>query len=176
MATLSKIIRFNVILRFNTLKVIYILSLFVCFKSFCQQKNLYYEKGIEFVIDSMIKENPKVKLFLKNNYPELNTLKNPYPDFECIFNFDELKQYGPDNTKISIPNAYRNRVKRKNFINRWIYGYNLVQLSVDVLYEGSTTVLFAANFYNKEGITFMFVEFNCSSLEINSVCNEYFIY
>jgi hypothetical protein len=145
-------------------------------KSFAQQEKLYYKKGLEVVLDSLIEESPNVKFFLTNQYPILSRSKNPFGSVNCNINFDDLKQKSADSTKIIIPSKYRNRHKKNNFFNRLIYGKKLVELHIAILYQNSNSILFRANIYGNEGGTFMFVKFKNNSLDVNEFCREYSIY
>lgn len=153
-----------------------ILTLIIGVKSFGQQENLYYKKGLEIVLDTLIEESPNVKFFLTNEYALLDTSKDPFGSFNCNIDFDDLKQESTDSIKIIIPSKYRNRHKKNNFFNRLIYGNKLVELHIAILYHDSNSVLFRANIYEKEGGIFMFVQFKNNSLEVYEFCKEYSIY
>lgn len=153
-----------------------ILTLIACVKSFGQQENLYYRKGVEVVLDSLIQESPNVKFFLTNEYALLDTSQDPFGSFNCNIDFDDLKQESADSTKIIIPSKYRNRHKKNNFFNRLIYGNKLVELHIAILYQDSNSILFRANIYEKEGGIFMFVKFKNNSLDVDEFCKEYSIY
>ncbi|HUH35472.1 MAG TPA: hypothetical protein VL022_06555 [Moheibacter sp.] len=90
--------------------------LFLCQKTFGQQDNAYYQKGLEITLNSLVQENPKIKFYLTNNYATLNNAKDPFGWlFDCDINFDDLKQDSTDSAKIIIPNKYRNHLKKKIF-------------------------------------------------------------
>ena len=153
------------------------LSLIFCLKSFGQKESLYYKKGIEVVLDSLIKESPKEKFFLGNDYTRLDTSKDPFDIFfDCKINFDDLRQESSGISKIIIPSNYSIFHKRNNFFNKLIYGNKLVKLTIDVLFEDSKNVVFSANFYGKEGGVFMLVKFKSNSFDVDEFCKAYFIY
>jgi len=153
-----------------------ILILAICIKSFGQQENLYYKKGIEIVLDSLIQEIPKVKFFLTSEYTVMDTSKDPFGGFNCNINFDNFKQNSLNSTTVIIPSKYQDRLKKNTFFNKLIYGNKLVEVKIDVLYEDSNNVLFVANIYGKEGGIFMFVQFKINSLDVNEFCKVYSIY
>lgn len=158
-------------------KYVYLLlTLVISVKNFGQQENLYYKKGLEVVLDSLILENPKIKFFLGSEYPIFDTSKDPFGGFNCNINFDDLNQHSLNTIKIIIPNKYQNRLKRNNLFNRLIYGDKLVEIIVDVLYEASNNVLFRANIYGKEGGIFIFIQFKTNSLEVDEFCKGYSVY
>ena len=156
--------------------VFLILTLGICIKSFGQQENLYYKRGIEVVLDSLVQEIPKVKFFLTSKYTVMDTSKDPFGGFNCNINFDGFKQNSLNSTTVIIPSKYRDRLKKNTFFNKLIYGNKLVEVKIDVLYEDSNTVLFVANVYGKEGGIFMFVQFKINSLDVNEFCKVYSIY
>lgn len=152
------------------------LTLFTGMKFFGQQENLYYKKGLEVVLDSLIHENPKVKFFLTNEYTEMDNSKDPFGSFSCNINFDYFKQNSLDSAKVIIPSNYKNRLKKNNLFNKLIYGNKLVELNIDVLYKDSNYILFRANIYEKEGGIFMLVQFKNDSLDVDEFCKSYSIY
>jgi len=153
-----------------------ILTFIFSSKSFGQKDSLYYKKGIEVVLDSLIAENPKIKFYLASAYTRLDTSKDPFGVFNCIINFNELKQKSSGITKIIIPSKYSKRHKRNNFFNKLIYGKKLVELKIDVLFEDSDNVIFIANIYRKEGGNFMLVKFKNNNFEVDEFCKGYSIY
>ena len=152
------------------------LTLIICLKSFGQQENLYYKKGMEVVLDSLVQQIPKVKFFLTSEYTVMDTSKDPFGGFNCNINFNGFKQNNLNSAKVIIPNKYKNRLKKNNFINKLLYGHKLVELKIDVLYEDSNNILFVANIYDKEGGTFMFVQFKSNSLDVTEFCKAYSIH
>lgn len=150
--------------------------LIFCLKSFGQNESLYYKKGIEVVLDSLIKESPKIKFFLGNDYTRLNTSGDPFYFFDCSINFDGFKQARSGISKIIIPSNYSYLHKRNNFFNKLIYGKKLVKLYVDVLFEDSKNVIFMANFYDKEGGILMLVKFKNNSFDVEKFCKAFIIY
>lgn len=152
------------------------LSLIFCLKSFGQKESLYYKKGIEVVLDSLIKESPKAKFILGNDYTRLNNSKDPFYFFDCSSNFDDLRQESSGISKIIIPSNYSNLHKRNIFFNKLIYGNKLVKLYIDVLFEDSKNVIFIASFIGKEGGVLMLVKFKENSFDLDEFCKAYFIY
>lgn len=153
-----------------------IVILFIYQKSFGQQDNDYYQKGIEVVLDDLIQENPKIVYHLTNDYAILDTSKDSFGGFECNIDFDDLKQNNSDSIKIIIPEKFKNRVKKNNFFNKIIYGKRLLEFNIDALFKDSNHILFRSNFYGKEGGTFVLVQFNNNSLEIEELCKAHSIY
>jgi len=150
--------------------------LIFCLKSFGQKDSLYYKKGIEVVLDSLMKESPKAKFFLGDDYTRLDISKDPLGIFNCNINLDNFKQKESGIAKIIIPSKYSYLRKRNNFINKLIYGNKLFALTIDVLFEDSDNVIFIANFYGKEGGIFMLVKFKNNSLDLEEFCKAYSIY
>lgn len=153
-----------------------IIILFICQKTLGQQDNAYYQKGLETALDSLVQENSKFVYHLINEYTELDTSKDSFGGFECNINFDDLKQNNIDNTKIIIPEKFRSRMRKNNFINKIIYGRRLVAFNIDVLFKSSNHIVFRANFYGKEGGIFILIQFKNNSLEIDEFCKVYSIY
>lgn len=150
--------------------------LIFCLKSFGQKESLYYEKGIEVVLDSLIQERPKAKFFLGNDYTRLDTSKDPFYFFDCSVNFDGFNQASSGISKIIIPSDYSYLHKRNNFFNKLIYGKELVKLYVDVLFEDSENIILKANFYDKEGGVLMLVKFKNNSFDVEEFCKAYLIF
>lgn len=147
-----------------------------CLKSFGQKESLYYKKGIEVVLDSLIQERPKAKFFLGNDYTRLDNSKDPLGIFNCNINLDDFRQKESGIAKIIIPSNYSFLYKRNNFFNKLTYGNKLFALTIDVLFEDSDNVIFIANFYGKEGGIFMLVKFKNNSFDVEEFCKAYSIY
>lgn len=153
-----------------------IVILFIYHKSFGQQDNAYYQKGLEITLDSLIQENPKIKFYLTNDYANLNNAKYPfYFVSDCDINFDDLKQNRLDSTKIIIPEKFKKHLKKNNFFNKIIYGKKLVGLMVDLLYQDINYYVFIIYVYEKGGGIIMLVQIEKDSLEINKFCKVYLI-
>lgn len=154
-----------------------IIILFICQKTLGQQDNAYYQKGLEATLDSLVQENPKIKFYLTNNYATLNKAKDPFGwFFDCDINFDDLKQDSTKNTKIIIPDKYRNRLKKKSFFNKIIYGKRLVGLKIDILYQDINYYVFIIYVYEKSSGIIFLAQIKNNSLEINQFCKAYLIY
>lgn len=150
---------------------------FICQKTIGQQDNAYYQKGIEVILDSLVQANPKMKFYLTNNYAALNNAKDPFGWlFDCDINFDDLKQNSSENTKIIIPDKFRNRLKKNNFLNKIIYGKKLVGLKVDLLYHDVNYYVLIIYGYEKNGGIIMSVQFIKDSLKVNQFCKTHLIY
>ena len=158
------------------LYIFLILTLIFCLKSFGQNESIYYKKGIEVVLDSLIKESPKAKFILASDCTMLDTSKDPFYFFDCSSNFDDFRQESSGISKIIIPSNYSNLHKRDNFFNKLIYGDKLVKLYIDVLFEDSKNVIFIASFIGKEGGVLMLVKFKENSFYVDEFCKVYFIY
>lgn len=153
-----------------------IITILICQNGFGQQDVDYYQKGIEVALDSLIQKNPKIKFSLIKDYVVEDTSKELFGGFECEIDFDDLKQDSRDKTKIIIPERFKKRMIKNNFLNRIIYGKNLVQFTVDILFKDSNHILFIADFYGKEGGVSLIVMFRKSSLEVYEFCEEPYIY
>jgi hypothetical protein len=156
--------------------IFFIFILFFCIKSFGQNESLYYKKGIEIVLDSLIKESPKAKFFLGDDFTRLNTSEDPFYFFDCSINFKDFKQARSGIYKIIIPSSYSYLHKSNNFFNKLIYGKKLTRLYVDVLFEDSKNIIFIANFYFKENGFLMLVKFKNNSLDIEEFCKTNLIH
>lgn len=154
-----------------------IITLFICQKIYGQQDNDYYQKGVEIVLESLIQENPKIVYHLTHGNPVSYTSKNLPISLDCKICFDDLKQINnDDSTKIIIPEKFKNRIRKYNFLNKIIYGRRLFEFHIEELYKGPKHVVFRANFYGKNGGIFFLIQFKNNSLEINELCKEYSIY